>query len=189
MLTKSDIILQLKESGCQIDYKQLAKMKKTELETILLNYQPKPQVKTSKRPRHNRSFSSSEDEDEYIIETLDLPDPEPEPEPEPEPVQEPVKVAQVKVAQVKEKPVKNLKARIKEKVKCFINHVDLAINDFKNDRDVDYLVDNYNVLYRDTEDDLKSLLEESNANDNDYNYTDSLLQIQNKRIERIVKSK
>jgi hypothetical protein len=185
MLKKSDIITELLTLGCSIEKAKLNKMKKTELELILRNYSHVEQVRGTRRPKEtDYDFSSSESESEESEEEINITIPEPRQRQKQryaEPIEEYIEPEV-------EKPKKRVnRTDIKQKINSFTDQVNVLISGYRQDKDIDYMVDQYNILYQDLEYDLNSFLSQNNASDADYNYADSLLQVQNNRIKRLVK--
>ena len=119
----------------------------------------------------------------------------PEPTQPPPPVVPTVPVEQPKQeaveSQLEEEPEKaltdrELRGEVKVMIKRFTGVVNEMIREYKEDGDKEYLVDRYNELCGEVEMDVSNFLSDHQAKDGVFNYADSLLQTQNKRIARMV---
>lgn len=191
MLTKNDIINELLSLKCSIDKTRLNKMKKHELELLLKNYSLTPEIQTRRPKEINYDFSSSESETEDETEDKTEDKTEDETDDETDLVKSVINSKQYsqkpKQKKYSQEPKVDVRASIKNICSRFTNNVNSLVSDFKNDKDSDYLVDQYNILYNDVEHELNSYLTVNNGSNSDYNFADSLLQVQNNRIKRLVK--
>ena len=91
---------------------------------------------------------------------------------------------------VEEKKPKLNKIKIKKEIKNmlipFIKEVKDLVLEYKANRDVDYLLDHYNLLLRDQEEIYQEYLQSVDAPDDLYNYTADLLSVHTGKIERLV---
>jgi len=122
------------------------------------------------------------------VKKVKVKEPEPElklDEPEPEPEPEPVKVKPVKV---KAKKVNEIKLEIKELLKSFKDEVSKIILQFKKDNDSDYLIDSYNELRTEAEQEVSEILDEnkSKVSESLLDYVDGLIDVQKRRVERLL---
>lgn len=194
MLTKNDIINELLSLNCSIDRSKLNKMKKHELELLLKNYSLTPEIQSRRPNEVNYDFSSSESESEVELNVNRAEESEDESDAL---VRSVIRSKQYDREQeseqtyyepkAKAKPKVNIRSDIKNACAKFKNNVDSLLSEFRNDKDTDYLVDQYNIMYNDIEHELNMYLSSNNGSDADYNFADSLLQVQNNRIKRIVK--
>jgi hypothetical protein len=92
--------------------------------------------------------------------------------------------------EIKQQPSKGmneLRTDTNEMIKQFTNEVNKLISNYKNDNDIQYLIDTYNFMYDDIERDIVEYLETNNAPNSIFNRCDSMIQTVNNRIKRIVK--
>ena len=87
------------------------------------------------------------------------------------------------------KPVYNktkVKSELRKMMLPFLDDIKKLLNDFKGNRDKDFLADNYNIILGDQEELFIDFLEEVEADDELFNYASSLLEPHSKRINRLV---
>jgi len=96
------------------------------------------------------------------------------------PVQEPIEEKKPKLNKIK------IKKEIKNMLIPFIKEVKDLVLEYKANRDVDYLLDHYNILLRDQEEIYQEYLQSVDAPDDLYNYTADLLSVHTGKIERLV---
>jgi len=79
-----------------------------------------------------------------------------------------------------------VKAELKKMMVSFVEDIKKLLNDFKNNRDKDFLADNYNIILADQEEVFIDFLEDVEADDDLFNYATSLLEPHSMRINRMV---
>ena len=217
-LRKRDIITQLqkvcdlpRQSLLKFTKSDLIKMYDKFSSSSETKEEQKEQVKSNpagKKPREKTQrlldFSSDEEEEEHVEEekTDKVVKPVVKPvakkvkvkkEPEPEPVEEePVEEKEVeekeKPVKVKAKKVNQIKLEIKELLKSFKDEVSKIILEFKKGGDSDYLIDSYNQLRVDYEQEVSEILDEnkSKVSESLLDYVDDLIDCQKRRVERLL---
>lgn len=123
-----------------------------------------------------------EEEEEPYRNSVQSPRPEQIEKPNLEEVKE-----QIKQEQQPSKAMNELRDQTNEMIKKFTNEVNKLISNYKNDNDMEYLIDTYNFMYDDIERDIVEYLENNNAPNSIFNRCDSMIQNVNNRIKRIVK--
>jgi hypothetical protein len=184
-MLKSDIVEKLLTYNCPISTSKMKKMNKNDLMKMLTNYEQttdKPTRRASRRPKNiaynfSESDNDDDDDDENDIMNeldnlnLDLDDQE--------------------VKQEVKQPIKQPKVNLKQEVNQIIKNFNLNTNDlikqYKNDNDTDYLIDQYNMLVNEIESELSDLLSSYNADEKYYKMADNKINIQNNRVERLIK--
>ena len=96
------------------------------------------------------------------------------------PVQEPIEEKKSKFSKIK------VKKEIKNMLIPFIREIKDLVLEYKANRDVDYLLDHYNILLRDQEEIYQEFLQSVDAPDDIYNYAADLLSVHTGKIERLV---
>lgn len=175
--------------------------------------QPKEQVKKprEKKQRPLLDFSSDEEEEEKaeeekkpivkpvvksVTKKVKKVKKEEEPVEEPEHVEEPdipelkldEPVVEEKVKPVKAKKVNEIKSAIKELLKSFKEEVSKAILQYKKDDDSNNLIDEYNQLRVDYEQEVSEILDDNKSKVSEalLDYVDGLIDVQKRRVERFL---
>ena len=94
---------------------------------------------------------------------------------------------EIKQEQQPSKGMNELRNHTNDMIKKFTNEVNKLISNYKNDNDMEYLIDTYNFMYDDIERDIVEYLETNNAPNSIFNRCDNMIQTVNNRIKRIVK--
>jgi len=205
-MKKRDIVTHL-QKVCELTRPTLLKLTKSDLIKMynkFSNSDSEPTSKESvKKPREKKQrlldFSSDEEEEEEkktvaktvtkkvkkqpeeepIIEEPEHVEEEEEPEPE---------TVKVKSAKVKAKKVNQIKLEIKELLKSFKDEVSKIILEFKKEGDMDYLIDEYNQLRAEAEQEVSEILDEnkSKVSESLLDYVDNLIDVQKRRVERLI---
>jgi hypothetical protein len=214
-MKKREIVTEL-QKVCELTRPTLLKLTKSDLIKMYNKFtssDSEPTAKESvKKPREKKQrlldFSSDEEEDEEktdkevkpIVKPVtkkvkkvkkEPPLAEQEPvieEPVEEEEEEPVVEEKVKPVKVKAKKVNQIKLEIKELLKSFKDEVSKAILDFKKSDDSDYLIDSYNELRIEAEQEVSEILDENSGKVSDslLDYVDNLIDCQKRRIERLL---
>ena len=79
-----------------------------------------------------------------------------------------------------------IKSELKKMMVSFAEDIKKLLNDFKGNRDKDFLADNYNIILADQEEVFIDFLEDVEADDDLFNYATSLLEPHSRRINRMV---
>jgi hypothetical protein len=79
-----------------------------------------------------------------------------------------------------------VKSELRKMMGSFAEDIKKLLNDFKNNRDKDFLADNYNIILSDQEEIFIDFLEDVEADDDLFNYATSLLEPHSRRINRMV---
>ena len=79
-----------------------------------------------------------------------------------------------------------IKSELKKMMVSFAEDIKKLLNDFKGNRDKDFLADNYNIILADQEELFIDFLEDVEADDDLFNYATSLLEPHSRRINRLV---
>lgn len=175
-----ECIIQMKSDLPRI---ALGKFKKKELQTIydsLINGESVNDLMTSRQTRQKPEtkkeikiidFSSDEEADTEVLE-------------EPLPTDRPVLKRQ-DAQSFKKMSELDYKNEIKSMLQPFSREVKQMTTDFKDHRDKDMLLHEYEILVKDTEDRLHEYLSSIDASDTLYNYSADVMDISNRFIERI----
>ena len=79
-----------------------------------------------------------------------------------------------------------IKSELRKMLCSFVEDIKKLLNDFKGNRDKDFLADNYNIILSDQEEIFIDFLEDVEADDDLFNYASSLLEPHSRRINRLV---
>lgn len=215
-MKKRDIVTEL-QKVCELTRPTLLKLTKSDLIKMYNKFTSsdtkEEQKESVKKPREKKQqrlldFSSDEEEEEEkktekvevkpVTKKVKKVKKEPVEEPvieEPEPVEEEVEEEEVEPEPVKVKPVKvkakkvnQIKLEIKELLKSFKDEVSKSILQYKKDDDSDNLIDEYNQLRVDYEQEVSEILDENSGKVSDslLDYVDNLIDVQKRRVERLL---
>ena len=207
---KKRILVTELQKVCELTRPTLLKLTKSDLIKMYDKFSSSEPVveteeKAGKKPRQKKQrlldFSSDEEEEEEKTEKVEVKPVKPakpaktvkkvkvkEPEPEPEPVKPVEPVVEEKPVKVKSKKVNEIKSEIKELLKSFKDEVSKSILQYKKDDDSDNLIDEYNQLRVDYEQEVSEILDENSGKVSDslLDYVDNLIDCQKRRIERLL---
>ena len=203
-MKKRNLVTELQKINSKISRPSLLKLSKKELLSMFPETGEKEVVEKETKPKQRLlDFSSSDDEEEPEPkpEPKPVPTPVPTPVPEPKPVKQPKPVKKepepdipepepepikTKPKPDKSKKVNDIKQEIKQKLQSFKDEVSKAILQYKKDGDSNYLIDLYNELRVEAEQDVSEILDanKSKVSDSLLDYVDGLIDCQKRRVER-----
>ena len=180
-MKKPELIECILEMDSNLPKLPLTKMKKAHLQTIydsLINGESVNNLMTTSRQKKPEKkeikiidFSSDEEVDTEVLE-------------DPLPTDRPVLKRQ-DAQSFKKMSELDYKNEIKKMLQPFSREVKQMTTDFKEHRDKDMLLHEYEILVKDTEDRLHEYLTSVDASDTLYNYSADVMDISNRFIERI----
>jgi hypothetical protein len=182
-MKKPELIECILEMKSDLPRTALGKFKKKELQTIydslingenvndLMTISRQTRQKTEKKEVKIIDFSSDEEADTEVLE-------------DPLPTDRPVLKRQ-DAQSFKKMSELDYKNEIKSMLQPFSREVKQMTTDFKDHRDNDMLLHEYEILVKDTEDRLHEYLTSIDASDTLYNYSADVMDISNRFIERI----
>lgn len=180
-MKKGELIECILEMDSNLPKLPLTKMKKAHLQTIydsLINGESVNNLMTTSRQKKPEKkeikiidFSSDEEVDTEVLE-------------DPLPTDRPVLKRQ-DAQSFKKMSELDYKNEIKKMLQPFSREVKQMTTDFKEHRDKDMLLHEYEILVKDTEDRLHEYLTSVDASDTLYNYSADVMDISNRFIERI----
>ena len=183
-MKKGELIECILEMDSNLPKLPLTKMKKAHLQTIydsLINGENVNDLMTisrQKKPAEKKEIKiidfSSDEEENNDTEVLE----------EPLPPSAPVLKRQ-DAQSFKKMSELDYKNEIKKMLQPFSREVKQMTTDFKDHRDKDMLLHEYEILVKDTEDRLHEYLTSIDASDTLYNYSADVMDISNRFIERI----
>ena len=209
---KKRILVTELQKVCELTRPTLLKLTKSDLIKMYNKFTSsdtkEEQKESVKKPREKKQrlldFSSDEDEDEEKTEKVEVKPAKKVKKVKKESVEEPVveepehveveeeevkpEPVKVKPVKVKAKKVNQIKLEIKELLKSFKEEVSKAILQYKKDDDSNNLIDQYNQLRVDYEQEVSEILDENTGKVSEslLDYVDNLIDVQKRRVERLI---